>query len=146
MQSGTIDLEAGCRPAEVKAAWIAALDRHLGWDDLPRSYRLLNAVLQALHESLAEKAIGRCGTACDETVVEHDGLDTHLLLQRVATGFRPDRLESPQGAVLAVLDVLDPEPDESVLLQIREQLLKSVDASPFNPAIVKWSALWPSPS
>ena len=143
MQNGTIDLEAGCRPAEVKAAWIAALDRHLGWDDRPRSYRLLNAVLQALHESLADKAIGRCGRAA---VDEHDELDTHLLLQRVATGFRPDRLEHPEGAVLAVLDVLDPDLDKPGLPQIRGQLLQSVGASRFNPATVKWSASWPNPS
>ena len=143
MQNATIDLEAGCRPSEVKAAWIAALDRHLGWDDRPRSYRLLNAVLQALHESLADKAIGRCGSTA---VVEHDELDTHLLLQRVATGFKPDRLEHPEGAVLAVLDVLDPELDEPGLLQIRGQLLQSVGVSRFNPATVKWSASWPSPS
>lgn len=143
MQNGAIDLEAGCRPAEVKAAWIAALDRHLGWDDRPRSYRLLNAVLQALHESLADQAIGRCGMAA---VVEHDELDTHLLLQRVATGFKPDRLEHPEGAVLAVLDVLDPKLDEPGLLQIRGQLLQSMGRSRFNPAIVKWSASWPNPS
>ncbi len=146
MQSGTIDLKAGCGPAEVKATWIAALDGHLGWNDLPRSYRLLNAVLQALHERLVETAVRRCGTECATAVIENDDLETHLLFQRVATGFKPDRLENSQGAVVAVLDVLVLEFDEPGLARLREQLLQAAGTPYFNPAMVKWSASWMSPS
>lgn len=120
MSKGAINLEAGCTPATVKPDSIVALDRHLDWNDLPRSYRLLNAVLHALHSTFADKEgiaapmpIGRCGTAYAEVALDRSDAEVALLRQRVATGFKPDRLDNPEGAVLAVLDVLGETIDEA---------------------------------
>ena len=127
-------IKAGRRPAVIKPGWIAALDRRLGWDDLPRSYRLLNAVLHALDVTLGENPIKRCGTAWEDTTSARP--DVRSLLQRVVTGFKPDRLDSPENAVLVVIDVLDELIDEPGLGLLRDALAGS---TPFNPAAVKWS-------
>ena len=152
MPRGAINLEAGCSPGTIVAGWIATLDRHLDWGDLPRSYRLLNAVLQALHLVLAEKEtvslrspVGQCGTTYGEGAVRPTTFDTTLPLQQVESDFKPDRLENPEGAVLAVFDVLAEALDEADLERIRQSLV-SPAASPCNSSTVKWSASWPSPS
>jgi uncharacterized protein (DUF2267 family) len=152
MQGEAINLEASCSLAAIEACWIAALDRHLVWDDLPRSYRLLNAVLHALHMAHAEEEAmsvrspaRQCGTTYGEDVVRPAAFDIALLRQRVETGFKPDRLDNPEGAVLAVLDVLAETLNEADLGQIRQSLASSA-APPCNSSKVKWSESWLSPS
>jgi uncharacterized protein (DUF2267 family) len=152
MPKRAIKLAAGYKPATVKADWIVALDRRLDWDDLPRSYRLLNAVMHAFHMTLADRQeitaplpIRRCGMAYPEALDASDP-DTAVLLQRVATGFKPDRLDNPAGAVVAVVDTLGDSLDEAELEPIRQSLSPAADASPFKRSTVKWSGSWSSPS
>src|SRR5690349_16951220 len=133
----SIDLGADWLPREVRSDWIAALDRRLGWDDQPRSYRLLNAVLRAAHATLP---------ACDDAAPDPSTVDAGLLFGWVQAGFKPDRLDRPQAAVLAVLDVLEDVIDEPRLAAIRGAALPSVGPLPFDPTTRNWSATWSSPS
>lgn len=134
MPSEAIKFETGRYPAVIKAGWIAALDRRLGWDDLPRSYRLLNAVLHAVDACRDEKPTRRCGAAWEDAA--HERPDVPVFLQQVATGFKPDCLDNPENAVLVVIEVIDDLIDEPDLGRLRDALARP---TPLDPAAVKWS-------
>jgi uncharacterized protein (DUF2267 family) len=133
MPSGRIKSKTRHRPAEIKADWITALDRRLGWNDLPRSYRLLNAVLHAVDATLAERPTSHCDTNWQDT--DSGRPDVSLFLRRVATGFRPDRLEDSKSAVLVVIDVLDGLIDEPGLGWLRDAF---IDTAFVDLSAIKW--------
>ena len=98
---------------KVTGAMIDELDRRLGWDDKPRSYRLLMAVLHATWEwSSANETAGsrfpvrRCGThyeRCHTTQPEKHG--TADFLARVNLWFKPDPFDSAP-AIVTVFELL----------------------------------------
>jgi uncharacterized protein (DUF2267 family) len=101
--------------SQVTADWIDELDCHLGWNDKPRSYRLLTAVLLAMRAgahpiratNYNEFPVRLCGTRCDDLPVDAvEADDLHQFLGRVALGVKPDPLEDPEGAVVTVLELL----------------------------------------
>lgn len=99
MTCPAIDFESRNIRASIKSEWIAALDRRPGWIDLPRSYRLLNAVLHALY-----------------------GPSIPAPLRSVSNGFTLDRVHDPGRATLIVIDLLDELVDEPRLDWMRSQL------------------------
>lgn len=115
---GSIDRTGPDRPVQINDAWIGELDQGLGWNDRPRSYRLLNAVLHAMRESLpADEMVGPgagfpvrlCGTRCDDwrlpTAVTVRGAALEFV-GRVTLRFKPDPLEEPTAAIFAVFGLL----------------------------------------
>lgn len=98
---------------DIKEAWIRELDRRLGWNDLPRSYRLLGSVLHAMRDALPDDATDRfpvrlCGTVCDRGGwPAGEGGREPDFFARVSLGFRPDPIGDPAAATRAVLDVLN---------------------------------------
>jgi hypothetical protein len=137
MPSKAITVQAVCRPAKIGPGWIATLDRRVGWGDLPRSYRLLKAVLHALDAAAGEMPLRRCGRAWEDATSSQT--EVAVLLQRVATGFKPDRLDNPEAAVIAVLDVLDGLAGEPGRESIRDALAAVAGPPPLNPATITWS-------
>ena len=66
---GSIDRTEPGRPVQIEDAWIGELDQGLGWNDKPRSYRLLNAVLHAMRELLpVDEMADPCAWFSAETV------------------------------------------------------------------------------
>jgi len=99
-------------------AWIKDLDQRLRWDDKPRSYRLLIAVLHALRDSLQIKDAIDLGTPLPgllrgayyeqwhptEQPVKASTVDA--LIARVNESFLKDPLADPPMAVMAVFQHL----------------------------------------
>ncbi|MDP1965945.1 MAG: DUF2267 domain-containing protein [Reyranella sp.] len=115
---GRIDRTGPDRPVQINEAWIGELDQGLGWNDKPRSYRLLNAVLHAMRESLPADEMADpepgfpvrlCGTCCDDwrlpTAVTVRGAALEFI-GRVSLRFKPDPLEDPTAAIFAVFGML----------------------------------------
>ena len=113
-----IDSAGPDRSVQINDAWISELDKRLGWNDKPRSYRLLNAVLHAMRESLpademadpgASFPVRLCGTRCDDwrlpTAVTGRGAMLEFI-GRVSLRFKPDPLEAPTAAIFAVFGML----------------------------------------
>ena len=98
-------------------AMIDELDRHLGWDDKPRSYRLLMAVLRAVWEWSSVKSIGNpasslplrlCGTSYGQwqaSTTVFRARDAMDFVARVNLWFKPDPIEHPLAAIRTVLDL-----------------------------------------
>jgi uncharacterized protein (DUF2267 family) len=103
---------------QVTHAMIDELDRHLGWLDKPRSYRLLMAVLHALWEwssgneptdLTAGFPMRLCGTNYEQwpsswMAIRSRGATDFLA--HVDLWFRPNSLKDPRAAIVAVLDLL----------------------------------------
>lgn len=103
---------------QITHAMIDELDRHLGWRDKPRSYRLLMAVLHALWEwssanEPTDLAAGfpmrLCGTSYEQwpsswTAIENRGVTDFFA--HVDLWFRPNPIKDPHTTILAVLDLL----------------------------------------
>jgi uncharacterized protein (DUF2267 family) len=103
---------------QATGAMIDELDRRLGWNDKPRSYRLLMAVLHATWEcSSADAApaasrqfpVRRCGTHYERwqrSASPLEGLGAADFLSRVDLWFKPDPLRSPAASIPKVFDLL----------------------------------------
>jgi uncharacterized protein (DUF2267 family) len=82
------------------------LDARLRWHDLPRSYRLLSAVMHALDVD------DRPGRPDEE----------ERFLHRIEVGFLPDRIKAPDEAVRAVLEVMQDRTGAIDLVHLRQLL------------------------
>jgi uncharacterized protein (DUF2267 family) len=105
------------RAIQLTHIWIDDLDRQLGWNDKPRSYRLLKAVLHALRDSLeVEEAVdlaSRLPTPlrelfCEQWLptakVSRPSIETFL--EQINCFFRPDPLSDTAKAIMAVFQLL----------------------------------------
>jgi len=138
----SIDRTEPGRPVQIEDAWIGELDQGLGWNDKLRSYRLLNAVLHAMRESLpvdemADPCAGfpvrLCGTRCDDwrlpaAVAVREG--TREFIDRVALRFKPDPLEDPTAAIFAVFGMLVGKMGESGIGVLRRGVPAELQAAP----------------
>lgn len=116
MDTGDIDVLD--HTVQITHAMIDELDRHLRWDDKPRSYRLLTAVLHAVLEWSSVKSIGGpaatfplrlCGASLGQwqaSTTDFRARDTTDFVARVNPWFKPDPLEHPLAAIRTVLDLL----------------------------------------
>ena len=77
---GSIDPTGPDRPVQIDDAWIGEFDQGLGWNDKPRSYRLLNAVLHAIRESLPADEMADPGAGFPVRPLLGDSLEEGLLM------------------------------------------------------------------
>lgn len=98
--------------------WINELDDRLAWNNKPRSYRLLKAVLHALRDSLSVNEAADLGAQLPvllrgvyyeqwrpgATPVKYR--DVAAFLARVSESFKRDPLPDPAQAVMAVFQLL----------------------------------------
>jgi uncharacterized protein (DUF2267 family) len=122
---GSVDNGSLEHTVQVTHAWIDELDQHLGWHDEPRSYRLLMAVLHAVHEWLpvnetddlpAHFPVRLCGRYCEERRSPTMAMKNHStkdFIDRVALGFMPDPIKDPTAAILTVFSLLSEKVSES---------------------------------
>jgi uncharacterized protein (DUF2267 family) len=119
VDSGTVD-----QAVPVTRAWIDELDRHLGWHDEPRSYRLLMAVLHAVREWLVDETVDlanhfpvrlcdRYGEDLRSFAVASKDHSLKDFVERVSLGFKPDPIANPTAAIVAVFDLLSEKVPES---------------------------------
>lgn len=76
----SIDPTGSNRPVQIDDAWIGEFDHGLGWNDKPRSYRLLNAVLHAIRESLPADEMADPGVGIHVRPILGDFLEEGLLM------------------------------------------------------------------
>ncbi|MFI4999794.1 MAG: DUF2267 domain-containing protein [Reyranellales bacterium] len=131
---GSADFQNMGHSVQITHAWIDELDQRLGWNDKPRSYRLLMAVLHAVWEwsSVNETAdhavhfpVRLCGTNYEQwqtsaTALTHRG--ARDFMARVGLWFMPDPVEDASAAIEAVFDLLAKKLDEDKVQDMRRVL------------------------
>jgi len=114
----TVGLEGLDHTVQLTHIWINELDERLGWDNKPKSWRLLKAVLHALRDWLRVNEAADLGAQLPElirgayyegwrpaaTPVKHRSKEEFL--KRVSESFRTDPLEQPAQAVMTVFDLV----------------------------------------
>src|SRR5579864_5743338 len=129
-----VDRDGLCRSSCITHAWVGELDRRLGWNDAPRSYRLLKAVLYAVCEGWpAGEAIDPprllplrlCGTRYEHwrtSVTPSCDHSSRHFVTRVALWFKPDPLDNAPVSILSVLDYLSEKLSLAEAAEIRSAL------------------------
>ena len=124
-------LESLARTVQLTHIWINDLDQRLEWNDKPRSYRLLKAVLHALRDSLKVNEVADLGAQLPAllrgvyyeqwkpaaTPVKNRKIDNFL--ERVQASFVKDPLVEPAKAVMAVFQLLTKKVTEGEIEDIR---------------------------
>src|ERR1041385_5847473 len=114
----THGLEGLERTVQLTHIWINDLDLRLEWNNKPRTYRLLKAVLHALRDSLKVNEAADLGAQLPgllrgayyeqwhpaATPVKERSIDQFL--NRVNASFKRDPLTNPPLAVMAVFQLL----------------------------------------
>jgi uncharacterized protein (DUF2267 family) len=125
--------------------WINELEKRMGWENKPRAYRLLKAVLHALRDHLPVNEAADLGAQLPTLIrgVYYDQWrpattpikDRHLdsFLATIDKSFRPDPMDDTAGAVTAVFALLSTKVSAGEIADVRQSL----------PAELR--ALWPAP-
>jgi len=112
-----VGLEALDHTVQVTHVWINDLDERLGWENKPRAYRLLKAVLHALRDwlqindsvhfaaQLPELLRGVYYEQWRPAIVPVKKRSKADFLARVEESFKADPIDNPAQAVLAVFSV-----------------------------------------
>jgi uncharacterized protein (DUF2267 family) len=142
---GTAGLESLDHTVQLTHMWINELDDRLGWNNKPRSYRLLKAVLHALRDWLqlneaadfaAQLPTLLRGAYYEQwrpatTPVKHRTRADFLA--RVEDSFKPDPLPQTSQAVIAVFELLSKKISRGEIDDVRHALPEEV------------RNLWPEP-
>jgi len=127
-------LESLDHTVQLAHAWINDLDERLGWNNKPRAYRLLKAVLHALRDSLqinesADLAAQLPGLLrgvyyeqwrpSATRVKKHGKVD---FVSRVEESFKADPLAHPSQAVMAVFELLSNKISKGEIEDVRRSL------------------------
>jgi uncharacterized protein (DUF2267 family) len=124
--------------------WINELDGRMGWDNKPRAYRLLKAVLHALRDHLQVSEAADLGAQLPTLIrgVYYDQWrpattplrDRHLdaFLAKIDQSFRPDPLDDTAEAASEVFAMLSTKVSAGEIADVRQSL----------PAEIR--KLWPS--
>jgi uncharacterized protein (DUF2267 family) len=130
----THGLEGLERTVQLTHIWINELDRRLEWNDKPRSYRLLKAVLHTLRDSLQINEAADLGAQLPTllrgayyeqwkpatTPVKFHGVAGFL--ERVNHEFKRDPLPDPAMATMAVFQLLTTKVTEGEIEDVRRCL------------------------
>jgi uncharacterized protein (DUF2267 family) len=130
----THGLEGLERTVQLTHIWINELDRRLEWNDKPRSYRLLKAVLHTLRDSLQINEAADLGAQLPTllrgayyeqwkpatTPVKFHGVAGFL--ERVNHEFKRDPLPDPAMATIAVFQLLTKKVTEGEIEDVRRCL------------------------
>jgi uncharacterized protein (DUF2267 family) len=138
-------LESLDHTVQLTHIWINELDDRLGWNNKPRAYRLLKAVLHALRDWLqlneAADLAAQLPTLLRGAYYEqwrpgaaHVRRRTKAdFLARVEDSFKPDPLVQPSQAVMAVFELLSRKISSGEIDDVRHSLPEEI------------RTLWPEP-
>jgi uncharacterized protein (DUF2267 family) len=140
-----VGLESIEHTVELTHRWINDLDARLGWENKPRSFRLLRTVLQALRDWLSVNVAANFGAQLPELLrgvyYEHwrpiatPVKERHKadFIARVEKAFKADPIVFTSEAVTAVFELLSEKLTAGEIEHVRHVL----------PADIR--ALWPFP-
>jgi uncharacterized protein (DUF2267 family) len=129
-----VGLEALDHTVQITHVWINDLDERLGWDNKPRAYRLLKAVLHALRDWLQINESAHLAAQLPELlrgayyeqwrpaatpVKKRSKAD---FIARVADSFKADPMENPAQAILAVFELLSEKITRGEIEKVRHAL------------------------
>jgi uncharacterized protein (DUF2267 family) len=145
----TVGLEGLDHTVQLTHVWINELDERLGWNNKPRSYRLLKAVLHALRDwlqlnqtvDLAAQLPTLLRGAYYEQWRPAAGPVKHRrkadFLAQVEGSFKTDPLDKPAQAVMAVFELLSKKITPGEIDDVRRALpeeLRNLWPEPYVPA------------
>jgi uncharacterized protein (DUF2267 family) len=140
-----VDLESLEHTVQLTHIWINELDERLGWNNKPRSYRLLKAVLHALRDrlqlneaadlaaqlpTLLRGAYYEQWRPAATPVKRRTKVD---FLAQVGESFKIDPLAQPSQAVIAVFELLSKKVTRGEIEDVRRALPEEL------------KNLWPEP-
>jgi len=129
-----VGLEALDHTVQVTHVWINDLDERLGWENKPRAYRLLKAVLHALRDwlqindsvhfaaQLPELLRGVYYEQWRPAIVPVKKRSKADFLARVEESFKADPIDNPAQAVLAVFQLLSKKITRGEIEKVRHAL------------------------
>ena len=144
-----VGLESLDHTVQLTHVWINDLDERLGWNNKPRAYRLLKAVLHALRDwlqisesaDLAAQLPGLLRGAYYEqwrpTATPVKKRSKADFIARVEESFRADPLAHPSQAVMAVFELLSEKISAGEIKDVRHALpedLRHLWPEPYVPA------------
>lgn len=143
-----VGLEGLDHTVQLTRIWINELDARLGWNNKPRAYRLLRAVLHALRDwlPLNERAdlAAQMPTLLRGAYYEQWRPATRVkhrtkaeFLARVEDSFKPDPLAQSSQAVMAVFELLSRKITAGEIDDVRHALpeeLRDLWPEPYVPA------------
>lgn len=141
-----VELKGIEHSVQLTHTWINAVDARLGWENKPRSYRLLRAVLHGVRDWLHVNEAADLGAQLPTLLrgVYYEGWRPATMpakergkstfLARIEREFRSDPLDDVEEAVGAVFDVLGDKITAGEVADVRQSL----------PADLR--ALWAEPA
>jgi len=129
-----VGLQALDHAVQITHVWINDLDQRVGWDNKPRTYRLLKAVLHALRDWLQINESAHLAAQLPELlrgayyeqwrpaatpVKKRSKAD---FIARVADSFKTDPMENPAQAILAVFELLSEKITRGEIKKVRHSL------------------------
>ena len=129
-----VGLEALDHTVQVTHVWINDLDERLGWENKPRAYRLLKAVLHALRDWLQINESAHFAAQLPEllrgvyyeqwrpAIVPVKKRSKADFLARVEESFKADPIDNPAQAVLAVFQLLSKKITRGEIEKVRHAL------------------------
>jgi uncharacterized protein (DUF2267 family) len=130
----TVGLEALDHTLQITHVWINDLDERLGWENKPRAYRLLKAVLHALRDWLQINDSAHFAAQLPELLrgVYYEQWRPAIapvkkrskadFLARVEDSFKADPIDNPGQAVLAVFELLSKKITRGEIEKVRHAL------------------------
>jgi uncharacterized protein (DUF2267 family) len=127
-------LEALDHTLQITYVWINDLDERLGWENKPRAYRLLKAVLHALRDWLQVNDSAHFAAQLPEllrgvyyeqwrpAIVPVKKRSKADFLARVEGSFKADPIDNPAQAVLAVFQLLSKKITRGEIEKVRHAL------------------------
>ena len=136
----TDGLESFDHTVQLAHIWISDLDERLGWENKPRSYRLLKAVLHAVRDWLqineaadlgAQLPMLLRGAYYDQWRPARNPARPRAkadFIGRVEQSFNRDPLTDPEKAVSAVFDLLSAKISAGEIEDVRQSLPSDIRA------------------
>lgn len=116
--------------------WLGALDTRLGWENRPRSWRLLRETLHALRDWLTVDEAVQLGAQMPILIrgIYYEGWDPSKtpvkprdledFVMRIERAFSPDPLDDPQEAIACVFELLSDRISKGEIDDVRKALPK----------------------
>jgi uncharacterized protein (DUF2267 family) len=144
----SVGLESLEHTVQLTHIWINELDERLGWNDKPRSYRLLKAVLHALRDRLQLNEAADLAAQLPTLLrgayyeqwrpgalpVKHRSKADFLA--EIGVSFKVDPLAQPSQAVMAVFELLSQKISRGEIEDVRHALpedLRNMWPEPYVP-------------